>query len=171
MGNATVSHYMNAATDAANQLKPPGKRKLPPMLNKDGSVSMEGCIANLLQVLGIDVPEASNDAQWKAQLAHVCMNKIRELTGGGGSGGVARHGKPTNPLMPTDSKAVEITPNFMGSLANEDMLRAQAINAAFAAATTPPTISEAEADRIADQLTRAGNYTAYPPGTSGGRRT
>jgi hypothetical protein len=169
-GTGTTQDYVAGVQDAAREMK------CRPMLNQDGSVSMEGCIANLLSVLGIDVPAAESDVEFKQNLAHSCMSKIRDLAQGKGSsssGGGSAKTPPTNPLIDQVQKGAgaELKAMYMShgvSPTNTEIIMARAMNAAFA--TDASAMSEQTSDAIAESLARKFGLAASIPSTSGGKR-
>lgn len=59
---------------------------LPPFNDPAGDIGMEELLCDLLQALGVPMPDASNEAEFKRHLYEAVMSKIKELTSKGMGG-------------------------------------------------------------------------------------
>ena len=71
-----------AAEDAADNDAEPGDIS-DPLKDAGGDVAMEELLCDLLQALGVPMPDESNEAEFKRHLYEAAMSKIKELTSEG----------------------------------------------------------------------------------------
>ncbi len=58
----------------------PGAGPMDPLADMNGDIGMEELLCDLLQALGVPMPDASNEAEFKRHLYEAVMSKIKELT-------------------------------------------------------------------------------------------
>ena len=81
-----------------------------PTKDSGGDVKMEELLCDLLQALGVPMPDESNEHEFKRHLYEAAMSKIKELTGKGMAG--APDQPP--PFQPDQNKPPQQQPNISG---------------------------------------------------------
>lgn len=92
-----------------------------PLADQNGDVRMEELLCDLLQALGVPMPDDSNEQEFKRHLYEAAMSKIKELAGKGAQApppaAPAPPGKPAAPGKPAGGNPLiqqEQQPMYMG---------------------------------------------------------
>lgn len=100
--DAGATDLMSGPTDPMSGMADPGLAN--PLLDSNSDIKMEELLCDLLQALGVPMPDESNENEFKRHLYEAVMSKIKELTSKGmGQGG--------NSAMPDQNQPPSANPH------------------------------------------------------------